>query len=672
MIKNSSIQQVMDIMRVDEVLGDFIHLKRRGNTLTANCPFHDEKTPSFVVSPAKGIYKCFGCQKAGNGVTFLMEHENLTYIESIRHLARKYNIQLEETESTSEEIQKNQEKESLFILNDFANKYFQKNLTENEIGKAIALSYFKERGFSDKTIHDFQLGYCLDIKDELYKALHREGFKDEFILKLGLAKQYEDGSWRDFFKGRITFPIHNLSGKILGFGARVMGSAENTAKYLNSPENDIYHKSQVLYGMFLAKKSIPKENYCLLVEGYTDVISLYQGGIENAVASSGTALTVEQLRLLRRFTENLYILYDGDKAGIKAAMRGMDLALENGLNVSLILLPEGHDPDSYVREYGGEALKLFIKENAADIVTFKAKLYREEASSDPLKKAELTKNIIQTISLVSDNIKRSFYIKECAILMGIDEDLIGRETQKQINQNRKKTQTETRIAPPEELFAEPIIDNLDQETQKIDGYTSNTVVVERELCKILIEYGDRPIEENQENDNPFFSDITVVAYIFNRHIENFEFESELCAKIFYLVKENYDKSKIYPLIYYINHTDPEISNFAMSYCQQNEALMDWNKENLGKEGEKSKVKHIKLKHYGDNYALEIDHILGQVYIAYLEKLSKHIRELTMQAIGNSLELTDDALKFLNIQQVFLEQFKEKREELNYVFRKQMK
>ncbi len=655
----------MDTMRVDEVLGDFIHLKRSGSNLKGNCPFHDEKSPSFVVSPAKGIYKCFGCSKSGNGVTFLMEHENMSYVDSIRYLARKYSIALEETEATAEEHEKNNEKESLYILNDFTNKYFQNNLHEKEIGKTIALSYFKERGFSEKTIHDFQLGYCLDMKDELYKTLKHQGFKEDYIIKLGLAKKYEDGSWRDFFKGRIIFPIQNLTGKVVGFGGRVLGSAENTAKYLNSPENEIYHKSQVLYGLYIVKKGIPKENYCLLVEGYTDVISLYQGGIENAVSSSGTALTVEQLKLIRRFTENLYILYDGDKAGINAALRGMDLAVENGLNVSLILLPEGHDPDSYVKEFGGQALKQYIKENVADIVTFKAKLFRDEAGADPLKKAELTKNIIQTISLVSDNIKRSFYIKECSILMGIDEDLINRETQKLINQNRKKQQTETRSNDFDTSHIDLSAEELKEEMQQLDDYNSSLIVIERELCKILVEHGNKPIEENQEDDNPFFDDVTVIEYIFKRKIDNYIFESELCNKIFHFIKEQYENGKTYPLVYFINHTDNEISTFAITHCQQDsEQLMDWNKN--------KKNKNLKIKQYGENYHLEVDQILDQVHIAYLEKLSKQIMQITKQSIGDTMTLTEDAIKYLQIQQVFLEEFKTMREELNYVFRKQIK
>lgn len=649
-------------MRVDEVLGDFLHLKRRGVNLLANCPFHDEKTPSFTISPAKGIYKCFGCGKSGNSVTFLMEHENISYIEAIRYLAKKYNITLEETEATGEEIQKTQEKESLFILNEFANKYFQNNLHDTESGKAIALSYFQERGFSEKTIKDFQLGYSLESKDALYTVLKKEGFREDYIQSLGLAKPYEEGQWRDFFRNRIIFPIHNLSGKVLGFGGRVMGNADKTAKYINSPENEIYHKSQVLYGMFLAKKGIPKENYCLLVEGYTDVISLYQAGIENAVASSGTALTKEQLKLIRRFTENLYLLYDGDSAGIKAALRGTDLALESGLNVNLILLPDNHDPDSYVRTFGGDALKKHIQQTASDIVTFKAKLYQKQAGNDPVKKAELTKDIIQTISLVSDHIKKSFYIKECAILMGIEEELLNREIQRIINQRRKNQQYSNQ---KEELNSETESSLEATDIHNLGEYNSPLIIVERELCKILIEHGDKLIEDNDEEDNPFFDDVKVVQYIFSRHITNFEFESDICRKVFNLVKDNYEQGYIYPLAHYLQHPDRDITHFAIEHCyQENEVLMDWNKN--------KKNKNLKLKKYGDNYQVEIDQVMQQVRIAYLEKLSKQITEITKQSIGDNQSLDDTTTEYLMVQHEFLQQFKTMREDSNYIFRKILK
>ncbi|MBL7790128.1 MAG: DNA primase [Chitinophagales bacterium] len=667
MIKNSSIQQVMDTMRVDEVLADFLNLKRRGVNLLANCPFHDEKTPSFTISPAKGIYKCFGCGKSGNSVTFLMEHENISYVEAIRYLAKKYNITLEETVATGEEIQKTQEKESLFILNEFVTKYFQKNLLETEIGKTLALTYFKERGFTDKTIQDFQLGYCLDMRDELYKTLKREGFKEEYIVQLGLAKTYEDGSWRDFFRGRIIFPIHNLSGKVVGFGGRVMGNADKTAKYINSPENEIYHKSQILYGLHLAKKGIPKENYCILVEGYTDVISLYQAGVENAVASSGTALTVEQLKLIRRFTENLHILYDGDKAGIKAALRGTDLALESGLNVNLTLLKEGHDPDSFVKEYGGQALKDFIEKQSSDIVTFKAKLFKEEAGNDPVKRAELTKDIIQTISLVPDNIKRSFYVKECAILMGIEEDLLSRETQRIVNQRRKKQQTDSSKLDSNEDAYTSNLDEIGEEIKSFTENSSNLLTIEIGLCKLLLESGNKPIESNMQDDNPFFDEIRVVDSIFQEHWENFVFESNVCKEIFCYVKSNYDKGKVFPLEYYLNHTNIELANFTRKVNEDSQSLlMDWGRKNK-KKGEK-----IEKNNYGENYRKEVEQIKDRVKQAYFERLGKEIRLITLQAIGDTKELTEDAKKCILIQQEYLSQFKDIGVNSNYIFRKLIK
>ena len=648
----------MDAMRVEEVLSDFVNIKRRGANFMANCPFHDEKTPSFVVSPAKGIYKCFGCGKSGNSITFLMEHENLSYIDSIRFLAKRYNIEIEETESSQEEIQKVQKRDALFIVNDFAANYFQNSLLNSPEGKSIALPYFKERGFDEKTIAEFKLGYCLDVKNDFSSHALEKKYKEEFLIELGLSKKNEDGSLRDFFRGRIMFPIHNLTGKIVGFGGRVMGKADNTAKYINSPENEIYHKSQILYGMHIAKKAIPKDNYCLLVEGYTDVISLYQGGIENAVASSGTALTVEQLKIIRRFTENLYILYDGDKAGINAALRGTDLALEAGLNVKLILLPGDHDPDSYIKTFGGAQLKAYIDENSRDIVTFKANLFQSDAVKDPIKKAELTKDIIQTISLVSDNIKRSFYIKECAILMEIDEDILSREIQRIINQKRKKQQYSP--SESEEVKDTQASIDLTEEIKRIDEYTSSLIIVEKELCKILLEHGNKPIESNQDDENPFFDDVTVVQYVFDRYLSNYEFESQICKKVFEVVKSNYERGDVFPISYYISHIDPEISKFAIEYCgQDNELIFDWNRKN----------KTLKVKKYGENYHLEVDQILAQVKIAYLEKLSKEIKEITKKAIGSDKTLSENSIMHIQIQQEFLNSFRDMREEIQYIFRK---
>lgn len=661
MIKNESIQRVIDTMRVDEVLGDYINIKKRGANLMANCPFHDEKTPSFVVSPAKGMYKCFGCGKSGNAVTFLMEHEKMEFPEAIRHLARRYNIELEETIRTDEEVQKGQTKESLFILNAYAAKQFQENLVENKEGKTIALPYFRERGFSDKTIEDFQLGYCLDIRDHFTQKALEAGYNEEFLISLGLTKKNEEGQYRDFFKGRAMFPIHNLTGKIVGFGGRVMGSTDKTAKYINSPENELYSKSQVLYGMHLAKRAIPKENYCLLVEGYTDVISLYQAGIENAVASSGTALTEDQLRLVRRFTENLYILYDGDKAGIKAALRGTDLALQAGLNVKLILLPDNNDPDSFVRAHGGAHLKKHIDETGRDIVTFKADLYKDEAGNDPIKKAELTRDIVTTISYVSDTIKQSFYLKECALLMDIDEEILAREVQKLKASRRSKAQYSQKdiheVTPSEEYSTQ----ELQDEFKDIDNYKSNIVTVEKELCKVLMEYGDKDIQEKREDDNPFYDNITVIEYIFTNHIENFVFESQICAKVFDYIKTNYEKGRILPLAHYLHNADIEISAFAMAHCGNSEnQLHNWQLYN----------KTINLVEHGQKYHQEIDQILRQIKMLYYEKVSRVLMENLRQEIGEEKALTEKAMKHLQIQQAFIQYFrKELGNEIQYVVRK---
>lgn len=649
--------------RVEEVLGDFINIKRRGSNLMANCPFHDEKTPSFVVSPAKGIYKCFGCGKSGNSITFLMEHENLAYADAIRYLARKYNIEIVETVKTADEIQKGQERDSLFIVNEYAQKVFQKQLTETVEGKTIALAYFKERGFTDKTIEDFGLGYCLDQKDHFSLHAIAAGYREDFLVQLGLTKKREDGSYYDFFKGRILFPIHNLTGKVIGFGGRVMSQTEKTAKYINSPENEIYQKSKVLYGMHLAKKAIPKDNYCLLVEGYTDVISLHQAGIENVVASSGTALTEDQLKLIRRFTENLYILYDGDKAGINAALRGTDLALQTGLNVKLSLLPEGNDPDSYVKTHGGQQLKLHIVEKSQDIVTFRASLYKEEAGSDPIKKAELTRSIVQTISLISDSIKRSFYIKECALLMSIDEEILVRETQKIIVDRRKKAQ----YSPESDRI--PVLERespseLYDEYKRIDEYNSSLVIIEKELCKVLIEHGSKPVEEKRDDDNPFYDETTVASYIFTKYLINFQFESQICEKIFKYIKDSYDKGSIYPVEHFLSNADQEISAFAIAHCQKDlEQLHDWKRHN----------KTLQIVAYGQKYHSEIDQILQQIRISYFEKLSKQLMDMTKEAIGSETTLTENALKHLEIQREFLSRFKDElSNDVQYIFRKQIR
>lgn len=660
MIKQDSIQRVLDTARVEEVLSDYIHMKKRGANYMANCPFHDEKTPSFVISPSKGIYKCFGCGQSGNSVSFLMNHEKMNFSESIRYLANKYSIQLEETEQTKEEIILNTTRESLMIINEYACKHFEANLHEHDEGKMIGLSYFKERGLSHETIQAFRLGYCINDWEYFSNEALKKGYNKEFLVKLGLSKENEQGGLRDFFKGRITFPIQNTSGRVIGFGARTLKKEDKTAKYLNSPENEVYNKSRVLFGLYTAKNAIPKENYCILVEGYMDVISLYQANIHNVVASSGTSLTQDQVRLIRRFTENLTILYDGDSAGIKAALRGIEIGIENGLNLKIVLLPKSHDPDSYVNEFGGEKLKEYILENAKDIVTFKAYLFKEEAGNDPVKKAELVREIIKTISLVKDNIKRSYYLKECAMLMGIEEELLARETQKMIV---SKIADEKRLKAKEEIPSFEEMDTYEdiskeQDVKNLSKYPSKLIMTEIELCRVLIEYGDKVFSDSE---NPFDTEskIFVLQHVFENELEDYAFESEVCEKVFNLIKTNYLEGNVLPFKYYATHVDTDISQFTIKYCYQyqDELLANWGTKN----------EHVKISNYGDHFKKEVGDTIKLVRITNLEKLSKQIIEFCKNEMEQNTH-NDIAFKHLEIQKLFLEKIKEESAHLQNVFR----
>lgn len=429
MISKSTIDKVFEISRVEEVIGDFVQLKKSGSNFKGLSPFTDERTPSFMVSPVKQIWKDFSSGKGGNVVAFVMEHEHYTYPEAIRYLARKYNIEIEETEQSEQSKEKSNERESMYVVSEFAQEYFHDNLKNTELGKAIGGTYFKERGFSEKTIEMFKLGYSHDQWDAFTKAALLKGYQLEFLEKTGLTIVKEDQTGEkkrmfDRFKGRVMFPIHSLSGRVLGFGGRILTSDKNVAKYLNSPESDIYHKSKVLYGIFQAKQAIAKEDNCYLVEGYTDVIQFYQNGVENVVSSSGTALTSEQIRLIRRLTKNITVLFDGDQAGIRASIRGVDLILEQGMNVKICTFPEGEDPDSYAKSHSEVELKRFLEENATDFIQFKASLLAKESQNDPIKKAETIRDIINSIYKIPDRIQQEVYIQECARIMDISEDVL--------------------------------------------------------------------------------------------------------------------------------------------------------------------------------------------------------------------------------------------------------
>ena len=440
MIDQHTIDRILDAANIVEVVSDFVTLRRRGANYTGLCPFHDEKTPSFSVSPARGICKCFSCGKGGNSVHFIMEHEQVSYYEALKYLARKYNIEIQERELSAEEKQRKTDRESMLIVNDFAQKFFATNLLENAEGRSIGLSYFRERGFGEDIIKKFGLGYSPDKRDALAQEAMRKGYKKDYLIKTGLCIESQQGSLFDRYKGRVIFPIHSLSGKVIAFGGRILKKDEKAAKYVNSPESEVYHKSDVLYGIYHAKQAIVKNDFCYLVEGYTDVLSMHQAGIENVVASSGTALTPGQIRLIHRFTNNITVLYDGDAAGIKALLRGIDLILQEGLNIKVVLLPDGDDPDSFSKKQSAADFTAYIKAHETDFIRFKTNLLLEGAGNDPIKRATLIGDIVRTIAIVPDNILRSIYVQDCARLLSVDEKMLMREVS---NIRRDKREQET-------------------------------------------------------------------------------------------------------------------------------------------------------------------------------------------------------------------------------------
>jgi DNA primase len=573
MIKPETIQRILETAHIEEVIGDFVTLKKRGANYLGLCPFHNEKTPSFSVSPSKGIYKCFGCGKAGNVVGFIMEHEHYSYPEALKFLAKKYNIEIEEEELTPEMQQELDERESMFTANSFVSKYFQHNLTETEEGKSVALSYLKERDLRDATIEKFELGYALDKWQDYSEHAIKNGFKKEILAKVGLSIEKED-RLIDRFRGRVIFPIHNLTGKVIGFGGRILSSEKSTAKYINSPESDIYNKSKVLYGIYFARNEIVKKNNCYLVEGYTDVISLHQAGIENVVASSGTSLTEDQIRLIKRFTPNITILYDGDTAGIKASFRGIDLILEQGMNVKIVLFPDGEDPDSYVRSHRTSEVEEFITGQAKDFITFKTNLLLDETLGDPARKAELIKEIVESISRIPNGINRSVYIKECSIMLDVPEQTLMNELNKRLKQRFKK-QTSPGYAEPQTEETE-VKQSLEQqlEVDPLD-LTSN----ERFLVEIILKYGNSTITYEEEGVK---KEITLTDYILEDiRNDQIEFNDLLVKEVFQEVLEFRSSGKEVNDKYFISHPKQKISNFAIELIASPYMLSDgWEKNKI--------------------------------------------------------------------------------------------
>ena len=461
MIEQHIVDRILDTANIVEVVSDFVTLRRRGANYVGLCPFHDEKTPSFSVSPARGICKCFSCGKGGNPVHFIMEHEQISFYEALKYLAHKYNIEIEEKALTEEEKQRKTDRESMLIVNDFARQFFTTSLLENAEGRSIGLSYFRERGFGEDIIKKFDLGYSPEKRDALAQEALRRGYKRDYLVKTGLCLESQQGTLYDRYKGRVIFPIHSLSGKVIAFGGRILKKDEKAAKYVNSPESEVYHKSSVLYGIYHAKQAIVKNDFCYLVEGYTDVLSMHQAGIENVVASSGTALTPGQIRLIHRFTNNITVLYDGDAAGIKASLRGIDLILQEGMNIKVVLLPDGDDPDSFSKKQSASDFAAYIKAHETDFIRFKTNLLLEGAGNDPIKRATLIGEIVRSIAIIPDNILRSVYVQDCARLLNVDEKMLLREVNKIYRDKREEaiaTEANKHRAPREKQnYPEPAI-----------------------------------------------------------------------------------------------------------------------------------------------------------------------------------------------------------------------
>ncbi len=612
MIDQITVAKIHDAAQIVEVVSDFVTLRKRGVNYVGLCPFHDDRTPSFYVSPAKNLCKCFACGTGGSPVHFIMKHEQLSYPEALKFLAKKYNIEVVEKEYTAEEKQAQSDRESMFILNEYARDYFVKTLNEHHEGKAVGLSYFRERGFRDDIIKKFQLGYSLDERDAFTKAAIQAGYKEEFLIKTGLTGGGENNTnLYDRFRGRVIFPVHTLSGKVVAFGGRILKKSDKLAKYVNSPESEVYSKSSELYGIYYAKSAIVKADKCFLVEGYTDVLSMHQAGVENVVSSSGTALTQGQINMIRRFSENITVLYDGDKAGIAAALRGIDLLLESGMNVWVVLLPDGEDPDSFARKQNAESFNKFIDDNEQDFISFKTQLLLDETANDPIKRAGLISNVVESISLIPDAIKRSIYIKETANIFGTREDVIISSVNKlrrklfekrKSEQERNQSATQNANSPKD-----AVVPSANSQTVVKRKSTSSFDFYEKELIRYIIRYGTLPIFIKYDTENKLVNGKSVEVEVIHEDgpsVVEVIYE-DLLRDQFLFDDVHYFKNDIYRDIFeeaynkrnedafdtikhFVNHIDPEISSIAVDLVSDPYQLSKIHSKSIGeKEDDKS-------------------------------------------------------------------------------------
>ncbi len=566
MIPQETIQQIMHAADVVDVVGDYVSLKKRGANMIACCPFHNEKTPSFYVSPSKQIYKCFGCGKGGDSVRFVMDVDGLSYPEALRALAKKYGIEIQEREITDDELQAQNEKDSLYLLLDFAKNYYQTQLFESDEGRSIGLSYFKERGFNEKTIKTFELGYSPDGWNTFTEHALRNGYSVEMLEKAGLSIIKEGKDPIDRFRGRVMFPIHSVSGKSIAFGARILKNDPKAPKYLNSPETPVYHKSYVLYGISHAKQAIRAEDTCLLVEGYTDVVSMNQAGIENVVASSGTSLTKEQIQLVRRFTNNITVLYDGDTAGIKASLRGIDLILEEGLDVKVVIFPDGEDPDSFVKRVGSEAFKQHIKNTQQDFIRFKTEISLQDVGNDPIKKANLITDLVGTVAKIPDSIKRAVFTKEVADLLEIDEQILiteGNKIFRKAAQNKERdlqrNATDRTVQFGDSTL--PVASSTAESSESPVLANRSVLSYQEEECvRLMVCYGTEVIERNQIEG----IDITLVDYVF-QEIRDMKFLDPLYSAILSTFRKFYERGEIPTVQFFSGHQETAIQKTAVTW-----------------------------------------------------------------------------------------------------------
>ena len=641
MISRSTIDRVFETARVEEVIGEFVQLKKAGSNFKGLSPFVDEKSPSFMVSPVKQIWKDFSTGKGGNAISFLMEHEHYTYPEAIKWLAKKYNIEIEETEQSSEEKAQMNERESMFLVSTYAKDYFHDVMLNSNKGKAIGLSYFKERGFRDDIIKTFELGYCLDEWDAFTKAALAKGYDLKYLASTGLTIVKENRQF-DRFKGRVLFPIHSMSGRILGFGGRILTADKKAAKYLNSPESDIYHKSKILYGLFQAKKEIAKQDNCYLVEGYTDVISFHQSGIENVVASSGTALTSDQIRLVNRLTKNITVLFDGDAAGIRASIRGIDLILEQGMNVKVVQFPDGEDPDSFAKSHSNEELKKYLEDSAQDFINFKVSLLLKDSNNDPIKKAGVIRDIVMSISKIPDGIQREVYVQECARIMDISERVLfselaqiiakGVQEKNKVSRQQNSAQQDPNAPPPEYFLAQEqaqmgVVKGGVVSLEKIDEISK----FEKEIIKILLLHGNKEaefIEEIESEDEEgkvlltsrkYNNNVSAEIYV---HLQDdeMEFTNTIFQEIYTEIIHQLNQSEKLEINALVNHQNKEIASTVTSILMDEDEekyqLSDW-------EGQNIEVKMALLSKQVNDVVFNLRRVL----------IGKKIEELIKEATG---------------------------------------